>query len=145
MTWDLFVQYIKDNIGAIILLFVMLVLIILKRHKIINTFRRKPKIQKSIEDEVYFLRGKAKQTFSDPFLEQKKRADEELELIQQEGKKVVQEEQQLDVYYHNNKVDTENRKKYITHKYNTWKSYADNLNQLIENQKRLDESMKRLK
>lgn len=144
-------EFIKNN--AFILLVVLVIAIVI----VVNIIKNKRKIkvkfgneapkaqppQEQIEEEIFGDGLFDEYDIDTTLSRQHKTAEKEIKQIQAEGKELLSQEQNLDKYFRENKMVLQTRRKNLYLKYTTWKTHLQKLDEMITNQSKLKEGLRK--
>lgn len=137
-----FWEIISKNLGYVIILMAVIVFLV---YKIIEALKEKKKA-KSLDIapqppsgyEVFMPFGNFKNNLG----EQKKQAIVKIKELEDAGKELALQDKEVDKYYSNQKSIINNRRQTLCYKYEAWSKHLKNLEQMIVNQRELDEKLK---
>lgn len=134
-----FIDWAISNWILVVLAIVIVILAIRSQYKKKRYEADNPKEEESNHRE-FLTPPQFTQTLdlSSTLLEQRKIAEQELKAIQSEGKRIVTDERDLEKYYRQQRNILVQKKQNLELKYATWTNHWNNIQQMIDNQKRME-------
>lgn len=150
--YDSALELLRQIYGFVFL--IVIIFVILFWRKIIDFFFHKKKKKEDVvmisnelfppQQDALFGEEGIRMGIAD-LAEQKTEIEKVITGIKEEGQKILEGEKKLDEEYRQKRLNFSNQKKTLGMKYGTWINQLRLIDNMIENQKRMEESFKKLK